>query len=293
MPRRVVGIGVTTLVCLCATALAPASSLGSQLIGRDATNVRLQVDAKGHALVSFRSGGAARTVVAWGAVDARDPSRTQPQVAFFLTVGGTIGANTCGAYRGPPLAWKVAACTAADGTHWAVQAWQRTLPNYGAPATGETGAWELHLSHWSGLPSVLEISTDWSYRRFHHLYGRLTYRGTPVFGFRSTRYGVPLDAYGRNIYVDTFGSGYGAGWQRENSFLAHNPRGTFCYGFYPHGAKGTGQGARYRATVIGPGVTPDVMWQGAAPGSYDAGRDAEANAAQRALFAGDRLCKIN
>jgi hypothetical protein len=255
--------------------------------------VRLQVDAKGHALVSFRSGGAARTVVAWGAVDARDPSRTQPQVAFFLTVGGTIGANTCGAYRGPPLAWKVAACTAADGTHWAVQAWQRTLPNYGAPATGETGAWELHLSHWSGLPSVLEISTDWSYRRFHHLYGRLTYRGTPVFGFRSTRYGVPLDAYGRNIYVDTFGSGYGAGWQRENSFLAHNPRGTFCYGFYPHGAKGTGQGARYRATVIGPGVTPDVMWQGAAPGSYDAARDAEANVAQRALFAGDRLCKIN
>ncbi len=293
MPRRVAGIGVTTLVCLCATALAPASSPGSQLIGRDATNVRLQVDAKGHALVSFRSGGAARTVVAWGAVDARDPSRAQPQVAFSLTVGGTIGANLCGAYRGPPLAWKVAACTAPDGTHWAVQAWQRTLPNYGAPATGETGAWELHLSHWSGLPSVLEISTDWSYRRFHHLYGRLTYRGTPVFGFRSTRYGVPLDAYGRNIYVDTFGSGYGAGWKRENSFLAHNPRGTFCYGFYPHGAKGTGQGARYRATVIGPGVTPDVMWQGVAPGSYDAARDAEANVAQRALFAGDRLCKIN
>ena len=293
MPRRVVGIGVTTLVCLCATALAPASSLGSQLIGRDATNVRLQVDAKGHALVSFRSGGTARTVVAWGAVDARDPSRTQPQVAFSLTVGGAIGANVCGAYRGPPLAWKVAACTAPDGTHWAVQAWQRTLPNYGAPATGETGAWELHLSHWSGPLPVLEISTDWSYRRFHHLYGRLTYRGAPVFGFRSTRYGVPLDAYGRNIYVDTFGSGYGAGWKRENSFLAHNPRGTFCYGFYPHGAKGTGQGAGYRATVIGPGVTPDVMWQGPAPAAFDPAQDAEANMAQRALFAGDRLCKIN
>jgi hypothetical protein len=272
--------------------LAP-SALGSQLIGRDATNVRLQVDAEGHALVSFRSGGTARTVVAWGAVDARDPSRTQPQVAFSLTVGGAIGANVCGAYRGPPLAWKVAACTAPDGTHWAVQAWQRTLPNYGAPATGETGAWELHLSHWSGPLPELEISTDWSYRRFHHLYGRLTYRGAPVFGFRSTRYGVPLDAYGRNIYVDTFGSGYGAGWKRENSFLAHNPRGTFCYGFYPHGAKGTGQGAAYRATVIGPGVTPDVMWQGPAPAAFDPAQDAEANMAQRALFAGDRLCKIN
>jgi hypothetical protein len=184
------------------------------------------------------------------------------------------------------------ACTAADGTHWAVQKWQRALPNYGASASGDRAAWELRLSHWSGALPVLEVATDWSYRRFHHLYGRLTYRGKPVFGFRSTRYGVPLDAYGRNVYVDTFGSGYGAGWKRVNSFLAHNPRGTFCYGFYPHGG-GTGEGVRYRATVIGPGVVPDVMWRGAAPGSYDAARDEEANETQRTLFASDRLCKIN
>jgi hypothetical protein len=293
MPRLAARFGVATFACLCATALLPAVAFGSELIGRNATNVRLQVDAKGHALVSFRSGGSPRTVVAWGAVDARKPSRTQPQVAFSLTVGGAIGPNVCGSYRGPSLAWRVAACTAPDGTHWAVQAWQRTLPNYGAPPTGETGAWELHLSHWSGPLPVLEISTDWSYRRFHHLYGRLTYGGEPVFGFRSTRYGVPLDAYGRNVYVDTFGSAYGAGWKRENSFLAHNPAGTFCYGFYPHGAKGVGQGNRYRATVIGPGVVPDVMWQGPAPGAFDPAQDAQANAAQRTLFADDRLCKIN
>jgi hypothetical protein len=292
MPRQAGRFAVTTLACVCATALLPAVALGSELIGRNATNVRLQVDATGHALVSFQSEGRAREVVAWGAVDARDPSRTRPQVAFSLTLGGGIGRNVCGAYRGPPLAWRVAACTAPDGTHWAVQAWQRSLPNYGASASGDRAAWELRLSHWSGALPVLEVATDWSYRRFHHLYGRLTYRGKPVFGFRSTRYGVPLDAYGRNVYVDTFGSGYGAGWKRVNSFLAHNPRGTFCYGFYPHGG-GTGEGVRYRATVIGPGVVPDVMWQGAAPGAYDAARDAEANETQRALFAGDRLCKVN
>ncbi len=187
MPRLAARFGVATFACLCATALLPAVAFSSELIGRNATNVRLQVDAKGHALVSFRSGGSPRTVVAWGAVDARKPSRTQQQVAFSLTVGGAIGPNVCGSYRGPSLAWRVAACTAPDGTHWAVQAWQRTLPNYGAPPTGETGAWELHLSHWSGPLPVLEISTDWSYRRFHHLYGRLTYGGEPVFGFRSTR----------------------------------------------------------------------------------------------------------
>jgi hypothetical protein len=285
--RRLVVVSIVA-----ALAIAPTAS-ASELIGRNATNVRLQVDAAGHALVTFRSEGQAKSVVAWGAVDAREPSRAQPQVAFSVTVGGAIGRNVCGAYRGPSLAWRVAACTAPDGTHLGVQAWQRSLPNYGASASGDRAAWELRLSHWSGPLPVLEVATDWSYRRFHHLYGRLTYRGKPVFGFRSTRYGVPLDAYGRNVYLDTFGSGYGSGWKRVNSFLAHNPRGTFCYGFYPHGGAGTGEGTRYRATVIGPGVVPDVMWQGESPGTYDATRDADANAAQRTLFGGDRLCKIN
>jgi len=45
--------------------------------------------------------------------------------------------------------------------------------------------------------------------------------------------------------------------------------------------------------VIGPGVTPDVMWQGPAAGPFDPARDAEANTRQRALLAGDRLCKVN
>ena len=86
-----------------------------------------------------------------------------------------------------------------------------------------------------GPVAKLEIWTDWSYRRFHHLYGRLSYNDGGVYGFRSTRFGVPLDTYGRNIFVDTWGSTYGPGWQRENSFLAHKPTGGFCYGFYPHG----------------------------------------------------------
>lgn len=292
MRRRAFRFRATIVVFGCAAAALPAAAEASELIGRNATGVRLQVDATGHALVSFRSEGQSRIVVAWGAVDARHPSRSQPQVAFQLRLGGGIGPNVCKPYAGPPLAWRVAACTAPDGTHWAVQAWQRTLPNYGASASGERAAWELRLSHWSGALPKLELWTDWSYRRFHHLYGRLTYRGKPVFGFRSTRYGVPLDAYGRNVYVDALGSDYGAGWRRVNSFLSHNPRGTFCYGFYPH-AGGTGAGLRYRATVIGPGVVPDVMWQGPGPGTFDPSRDAKANDEQRALLGGDRLCKVN
>jgi hypothetical protein len=274
-------------------AIVPPAAHASELIARNASGVRLQADAQGRALISFRSEGQSRQLLAWGAVNARPSHPSVPQVAFRLRHGGGIGPNVCGAYRGPPVAWKVAACTTPDGTHWALQAWQRMLPNYGVGPTGDRAAWELRLSHWSGPLATLEIWTDWSYRRFHHLYGRLTYRGKGVFGFRSTRFGVPLDTYGRNVFVDTFRSAYGAGWKRENSFLTHSPGGAFCYGFYPHGPHPVGAGRKYRATVIGPGVTPDVMWAGPAPGAYDPTRDGVANTEQRQLLAGDRRCKIN
>ena len=167
------------------------------------------------------------------------------------------------------------------------------LPNYGAAPTGTRGALEFRLSHWSGPVAKIEIWTDWSYRRFHHLYGRLTYRAQGVYGFRSTRFGVPLDTYGRNVYVDTLGSAYGPGWQRENSFLTHATGGGFCYGFYAHGGRGVGNGTRYRATVIGPGVTPDVMWQGPPPTAYDPPADNRANEHQRSVLGADARCTVN
>ena len=293
MRRRAARWGTGMAVCVSTVLLLPTAADASELIGYDATGVRLQADARGRALVTFRSEGQVKTVVAWGAVNARAPSRSTAQVAFRLQLGGGIGPNTCRPYRGPPLPWLVAACTAADGTHWAVQSWQRMLPNYGVAPTTDRAAPELRLSHWSGPLPVLEIWTDWSYRRFHHLYGRLTYGGKGVFGFRSTRFGAPLDAYGRNVFVDTLHSAYGRGWKRENSFLTHAPAGAFCYGFYPHGPHGAGNGVRYRATVIGPGVAPDVMWEGPAPGAYDPARDARANTEQRSLLGTDPRCKVN
>jgi hypothetical protein len=281
------------IAALVLAAVSPADARASELIALNATAIKLQADAQGRALITFRSEGKSRQLLAWGAINARAPSQAQPQVAFKLQYGGAIGPNVCGAYKGPPLAWRVAACTAADGTHWALQAWQRMLPNYGVSPSPRQSAWELRLSHWSGPLPVLEVWTDWSYGRFHHLYGRLMYGGAGVFGFRATRFGVPLDTYGRNIFVDTFGSTYGAGWRRENSFLTHKPTGGFCYGFYPHGSHPVGNGKRYRATVIGPGVTPDVMWQGPAPGPYDPSVEAQANEAQRGVLGNDPLCKIN
>ena len=181
------------------------------------------------------------------------------------------------------------ACTAPDGSYWALQAWQRDLPDLGKTPTAAQSAWELRLSHWSGPLPVLSIQVNWAYKHFDHLFGTLTYNGTGVYGFRSTSGGAPLDSFGRNIYVDTFDSAYGSGWKRENSFLAHKSNGAFCYGFYPHGSSPAGTGTNYRATVEGPGVTPDVMWTGAAPGPYNAAEQAAADDSIRAL--GDSQCK--
>jgi len=76
-----------------------------------------------------------------------------------------------------------------------------------------------------------------------------------------------------------------------NSFLAHAPLGGFCYGFYPHGGHlGVG---RLRATVIGPGVTPDVMWQGDPPREYSDEADRAADADLASLLRGDPLCRPN
>ena len=97
-----------------------------------------------------------------------------------------------------------------------------------------------------------------------------------MFGFASTPTGQPLDSFGRNLYLDTFDSAYGTGWKRENSFLTHKGDGVFCYSVNPHPGHPAGTGTEYRATIMGPGVTPDVMWKGQAPGAYDKATDAPA-----------------
>ena len=128
--------------------------------------------------------------------------------------------------------------------------------------------------HRSGAGAVakLEAWSDWVYGgRWQELFGRVTLNGQPVYGTRATRKGAPLDGYGRLVYLDTYNSRYGRGWRRENAFLTHHPTGIWCYGFYPfdpmkypHPAgfprklRGPGTGRKYRITVEGPGVTPDV-----------------------------------
>ena len=302
---------------------APSPASASQLVDRDVYGIRLAVNGKGEVLVTYRTkGGALRHVLVWGAINARQPNRTLRQERFSLDYSGGWGkyrrlywqtfGDSCGAYDGPALPWLVAACKAPDGSYWALQKWQVQLPNLGfTPWTQGLRQWELHISHWNTSVAKLEVWTDWVYSgRFHHLFGRYTYMGQPVYGFGSTRYGAPRDGYGRLLYLDTHDSAYGSGWRRENSFLPHKPTGVFCYGFFPHDSKSggydhppgyapvrpMGNGDMYRITAVGPGVTPDVMWQGQGLHNFtgsatDVAYEQAMNAQQDAILNGDKLCR--
>ena len=283
-----------TLVTAALAAAAASPAHASQRLDVNATGVELTVGTDGRALVSYRARGRAKRVVVWGAVNARAPHATVPQVNFRLRYSASVSVkNACAAYDGPALRWFVAGCRAPDGSYWALQRWQRMLPGRGAIPTAGQAAWELRISHWSGPLPEFVIKLDWAYRRYDHLYGWYSYLGHPIFGFRSSATGIPYDAYGRNVYLDTYDSAYGPGWRREGGFLTQSPRGNFCWGFYPREGRPTGNGRRYRATIIGPGVMPDMYWESTAPGPYNPQLDATANAEQRELAAGSRYCKPN
>jgi hypothetical protein len=264
--------------------------------------------------VTYHAQGRAWHVLAWGAVNARAPSRDRPQVKLRVDYSGGWGTSgravwptlrdACRPYRGPQLPYVVAACTARDGSHWALQRWQRLQANFGIPPWRQgQGAWELRLSHWTGPVATIEAWTDWSYSgRWHHLFGRLVYRGSPVYGFATTSQGDPTDGYGRVLYLDTLDSAYGPGWRRENGFVARNPDGSFCYVFVPHRSptgetRPPGNGRRYRLSVTGPGVTPDVEIEFAGLPDFDRGDPAQVelearmNALQQEIVRGTKACR--
>jgi len=281
------GIGaVTALLCAVAALAAASPAPAAEIVTRNASRIHLAVDNRGTAMVTYLHGGRMWHVFYSGAVNARAPSRNGEQVKFRVDYSGGRGQwrrfrNTCLRYDGPTLAWFVAGCKARDGSYWALQAWQRMLPNVGyVPWTHEQKVWELRISHWTREVAQVEAYTDWVYGgRFHEIFGRATYRGQAIHGYRTTPSGKPLDTFGRLVYLDTLGSAYGSGWKRENSFVVHKGSGMFCYGFYPHAAYGAyprqrsrmliGNGVRYRLTLAGPGVTPDVAWVGSGLPDYD------------------------
>jgi hypothetical protein len=292
-------LGAALIVLAAVTGAQPA--FGTHLVTRNPARPTLQVDAHGYALASYVERGQVKRILVWGAVNALPPTRGATQVAFKVDYsGGGIALkkpnyyrtikNVCSAarYDGPALPYKLYACKAPDGSYWALQRWQRLLPNQGfRPWRPEQSVEELHLSHWTGPLPELHVSQNWAWGgRYQQIVGTYAYAGHAVYGFKSTSGGTPLDSWGRNIYLDTFDSAYGAGWKHENSFLAQGTNGRFCYSLgprppypgYPASSPRQGNGKRYRLTALGPGVTPIVSVELDSRGDWDPNDPAKAQA---------------
>jgi hypothetical protein len=301
-------------VLVAALALAPAAVASTPLGDLAVQGLRLQVNGNGKALLTYRrEDGRIRNVLVWGAINARPPSMSTPQVAFqFDYSGGLVSlghyaaptfVNRCAAYDGPGLPFLVSGCKAPDGSYWAVQAWQRLLPMRGfVPWLPEQAKLEFHVSHWSGPLAQLEVSQNWTYQgHWQGLFGRLTYRGQPVFGFHTPSATKRGDSYARYVYIDAHNSTYGPGWRHDAGKVLHVGNGAFCYSFVPQvppagypgsrAPRGPAIGDAHRLTVMGPGVTPDVQWEGEPLGPFDAARDATFNALfDRLVGRDDKVC---
>jgi len=119
---------------------------------------------------------------------------------------------------------------------------------------------------------------DWAWAgRYEQILGTYTYAGKSVYGFAQTSSGVPLDSWGRNVYLDTDDAAYGTGWNRENSFLAEPVDGEFCYSLGPRApypgdpssGPWDGTGKMYRITALGPRRAAGGDVGGAAVGPWN------------------------
>lgn len=286
---------------------APASTLITQ-------NPRgpyvLEVSRDNVARVGYTHLGVRRHLLAWGAINGGLGFRLDYSGGHATGHPAATGfRNACGRYQGGPFPGfelAVRACTMPDGSHWALQVYQRIWPNYG----GTRGKPELRLSHWSGAPATLEVWADYSKygpsptQRFHHIFGRYTYRGRGIAVGSATSTGVPLDRIGRNLYLDSLNPDYGfppgtLTWRRVNGFLANRPLGQFCFEIGPKRTapnrlgrlySGRSTENRYRLTAVGPGVTPDVRVYFDGPlQPFDAAWEAQMNQLQRDLIGNPAL----
>jgi hypothetical protein len=239
MLTRVAALGG---VLACAL-LAAASAQSSRPVASDARVVSLTVNDRGEALLTYRSGGVTRHVLSWGTNDIRlDYSGGWRRHGREYWRGFE---GSCRRYKGPRLAYELAACTAPDGSYWAVQ---------GIPQRS------FEISHWRGPLAKVQTGMAWAYGgRFQVLFGRVTYGGRPSGG-------LPLR-------LDSFRGG----WNRTSPFATHDPSGAFCYGLYPSGG---GPGTKYRLAVSGPAGTPLLV--AGIPGLHDFDRSKSADLARQA-----------
>lgn len=224
-------VGSRRMLVLLALALAaaPATSDASLKISAWTAGEHLSVARDGSAQITWREGGRMRVAVVRG---------------DHVSYRGRIGRHHVGRHLAPDVAYGLDEIVTRDGTHYALQRVRR-LGQF-----GRLGAPELRFARWRGEQPRLSLTGEWAYHgRFPRLCGTATYHGRPFFGGRHTLSGRPLDAFGRNVYIDVL---RGGGWFRIMGVLTR-PKG-----FALLIRKDSWRGARYRALVPGPNVDGDL-----------------------------------
>ena len=293
---------LAVLLAVLTAVAVPATASASEIIDRNASDVSLKVAQNGQALVSFNARGKRWNVLAWGAINALQPTTARKQVEFKLDYSGGYGTykrdvwktfkNACRAYDGPELQWFVAGCKAADGSYWALQSWQRALPNYGLKATpkqSRLGASAVALARRAagadgqpelGLPQVPP------HLRLVHVPRQAGPRLQVDLGRRPARHVRP-QPLPRHLQL-----GLRPGLEaREQLPDAQGHRQVLLRLLQPRQPARGSRRRSYRATIIGPGVLPDIYWEADALGAYDKDFDLQMHAAQKEFLAGDPLCK--
>jgi hypothetical protein len=75
---------LAAFVSVAACLVLPGAASAAEKITENGAKLQLRVDAKGRAVVSWTKGGVRRHAAVWGAINARHPHPTRPQVQFKI-----------------------------------------------------------------------------------------------------------------------------------------------------------------------------------------------------------------
>ena len=220
MPGRVV-IWATAFLGLAGLLGAVGEATASIKVAGDARDATLRVDGSGFAEVDWTTtGGERRSLVI-------SPSGS-------VRYGGHLAGTDVSQPGSVSIPFAVAVRRTADGKLWALQSWRRLLH----------GPAELRFSRWRGDPTRLTLRAVCCKYGGENVQGEASFQGRPIYGQHSTRAGVPLDSFGRNVYLDSY---RGTGWTRMMGILTNRPNG-----FFSLWIRSYWQGTRYRGAIIGP-----------------------------------------
>ena len=266
-----------------------AGAASEQFGDLDVSFLSLQVNDRGEALVTYRTtAGTIRHVYVWGAINANAPDPEHAAGAVQLRLlrrPAALRTPDLAHVRGPLPPLRRAEARLARGR---LQGARRLLLGAAALAAAAADARHPPVPAGAGAPTSSTSRTG----RGRCPCSRCRRTGRTAAGGRGCSAGSPTsaspptasgrrrreqrDAYARFFYVDTFDSAFGPGWRHDAGKVAHSRNGAFCYSFVPqwtpagypvHVLRPPGNGKRHRVTVMGPGVTPVIQWEGAALGA--------------------------